>query len=120
MRIQINTDRNIQGHENFTTKISEQVESALSRFSEHITRVELHLSDENGFKFGENDKQCMIEARLEHHKPMAVTHQSDTLDKAIEGAIDKIIKMIENTFDRLHDLERKRTDPVRVSKELIL
>ena len=114
MQIQINTDRNIKGHETFISKISEQVESALSRFSEHITRLEVHLSDANGVKFGENDKQCMIEARLENRKPIAVTHQADTLDKAIDGALVKLVKMLESTLDRLHDLERKRTDPVRI------
>ena len=111
MQIQINTDRNIKGHETFTSQVSNEVERALHRFSKHITRVEIHLSDENGIKTGENDKKCILEARLEGRKPIAVTHQAETLDLAIAGATEKMIKMIESTLDRLHDLQRNRTDP---------
>ena len=111
MQIQINTDRHIHGHETFTSKVSSEVESALSRFSNHITRLEVHLSDENGDKSGQDDKRCVMEARIEGRKPIAVTHQAETLDKAIEGAIDKLIRMIENTLDRQHDQLRSRTDP---------
>ena len=41
------------------------VRGALDRFSEQITRVEVHLSDENSDKkFGTDDKRCLLEARL--------------------------------------------------------
>ncbi len=118
MHIQINTDRNINGHEIFITKISSEIESSLSRFSKHITRLEIHLSDENGDKSGQDDKRCVIEARLERRQPIAVTHQADTLDKAIEGAVAKLIKLIENTLDRLHDQQRIRIDPMKGPQRL--
>ncbi len=118
MQIQINTDRNIKGHETFTSKISGEVESALSRFSKHITRLEVHLSDENGEKKGLDDKRCVIEARLERRQPIAVTHQADTLDKAVEGAVAKVIKLIENTLDRLQDQQRSRIDPPKGPQRL--
>ena len=111
MQIQINTDHNIGGHQALTASVSGSVESALSRFSGHITRVEVHLSDENGRKGGQSDKRCMMEARLESRQPIAVTHQATTLDQAIDGAADKLIRLIENTLGRLHDQENKRTDP---------
>ena len=56
----------------------------MSRISDHITRVEVHLSDENGDKDGQNDMRCMMEARLEGRQPIAVTHQAATLDEAVE------------------------------------
>jgi len=37
------------------------VESALSHLSDHITRVEVHLSDESSHKTSQNDKRCMME-----------------------------------------------------------
>ena len=52
MQIKINTDRNIEGHEALVAQVSGVVESALSRISDHITRVEVHLSDENSNKKG--------------------------------------------------------------------
>ena len=74
MQVQINTDHNIEGREVLTTQVRGVVEGALTRFSDHITRVEVHLSDENSHKGGQNDKRCMLEARLERRRPVAVTH----------------------------------------------
>lgn len=112
MQIQINTDHNIEGHEALVTRVSGVIENALSRFSDHITRVEVHLSDENSDKKdGYDDMRCMIEARLEGRQPIAVTHQATTVDEAVDGAADKLANMIESTLGRLHDQELRRTDP---------
>ena len=43
MQIQINTDRNVQDSDTFSSHVKSIVEEALSRFSEHI-RIEVHLS----------------------------------------------------------------------------
>ena len=83
MQIQVNTDHSIEGHEALAAQVSGVVESALSRFGDHITRVEVHLSDESSHKRGHNDKRCMMEARLEGHQPSALTHQAATLDQAV-------------------------------------
>ena len=112
MQIQINTDRNIEGGENLAAQIRAVVESALSRFSDRITRVELHLSDENSNKKGGSDDiRCLMEARLEGRKPVAVTHQAATVDQAVEGAADKLTSLINSTLGRLHDQTIRRTDP---------
>ena len=103
MQIQINTDHNIEGYEALAKYVRGVVESALSRFSEQITRVEVHVSDENGHKGGQNDKRCVMEARLEHHQPLAVTHHSATVGEAVNGASDKLIHSIESTLGRLRD-----------------
>ena len=104
MQILLNTDRNIEGHEALATRVSEEVESALKRFSDRITRVEVHLSDENSDKKGGNDDmRCVMEARLEGRQPVAVTHHAATVDQAIDGAADKLASSIESTLGRLHD-----------------
>ena len=112
MQIQINTDHNIEGHQALTDHISSVIENALSRFSDHITRVEVHLSDENSDKkSGIDDMRCMMEARLEGRQPIAVTYQATTLDQAVDGAADKLVHLIEKTLGREHDQESHRTDP---------
>jgi ribosome-associated translation inhibitor RaiA len=111
MQIQINTDHNIEGHEALVAQVSGVVENALSRISDHITRVEVHLSDENSDKGGKNEKRCVMEARLERRQPVAVTHQAETLDQAVDGAADKLARLIESTLGRLHDQASRRTDP---------
>ncbi|MGB5062981.1 MAG: HPF/RaiA family ribosome-associated protein [Candidatus Competibacter sp.] len=111
MQIQINTDRNIEGHEALAARVSGVVESTLRRISDHITRVEVHLSDENSDKKGgDNHMRCLMEARLQGRQPVAVTHQATTLDQAVNGAADKLIRLIESTLGRLHDHKGRRTE----------
>jgi ribosome-associated translation inhibitor RaiA len=111
VQIQINTDRNIEGHEALAAQVSDVVERALSRISDYITRVEIHLSDENSNKKGGNDMHCAMEARLKGHQPIAVTHQAATLDQAVDGATDKLTRLIGSTLGRLRDQNSRRTDP---------
>jgi hypothetical protein len=111
MQVQINTDHNIEGHEALSAHVSGIVEHALSRISDHITRVEVYLSDENGDKNSPNDKRCVMEARLEGRQPVAVTHQAAILDQAVEGAAHKLTRLIESTLGRLHDQASRRTGP---------
>jgi len=111
MQIQINTDHNIKGHEALAAQVRGVVESALSHLSDHITRVEVHLSDESSHKTSQNDKRCMMEARLEGRQPIAVTHRAATLDQAVDGAADKLTRLIESTLGQLRDQKSRRTDP---------
>ena len=103
MHIQINTDSNIEGREKLTAHVRSVVESALNRFRDRITRVQVHLSDQNGDKSGQNDKRCMIEARLKGRQPTVVTHDAATLDQAVDGAADRIQRSIESALGRLQD-----------------
>ncbi|MGA9828885.1 MAG: HPF/RaiA family ribosome-associated protein, partial [Rhodanobacteraceae bacterium] len=84
------------------------VGNALGRFSNHITRVEVHLTDENANKSGEHDKRCVMEARFEGRQPIAVTDHAATLDKAIHGAIHKLTSLIESTLGRAAHSDEKR------------
>jgi len=111
MQVLVNTDHNIQGHEALAAQVSEVVDNALNRVSDHITRVEVHLDDENGDKHGPNDKRCVMEARLEGRQPIAVTHRAATLDQAVDGAADKLTRLIESTLGRRRHEEAHRTDP---------
>jgi len=100
MQIQINTDHHIEGHEALAAWATGEVKTALSHFSDRITRVEVHLSDENGLKSGQNDKRCVMEAHLKGHQPMAVTHHADTLYRSVTGAAEKLVRLIESTLGR--------------------
>ncbi|MEP6536090.1 MAG: HPF/RaiA family ribosome-associated protein [Bryobacteraceae bacterium] len=111
MLIQINTDHNIEGREALANHFRGVVESALSLVNDHITRVEVHLSDENGNKSGPSDQRCLIEARLEGRPPVVVTHHAGTVDEAVNGASAKMARTIESTLGRLRDQKNKRTDP---------
>ncbi len=103
MKIQINADHTIEGHEVMARHAETVVENTLGHLSDHVSRIEVHLSDENGEKSGGHDKRCMMEARPEGHQPVAVTHEAETLHQAIEGAAHKLKHALDHTLGRLHD-----------------
>ena len=90
MIIQLNSDNNLVLHEEYRNKLNGLLTDELSRFSDSISRLEVHLSDENGAKAGVNDKRCMIEAREEGKQPISVSEVGETYDTAVSGAIYKI------------------------------
>ncbi|MEO7107874.1 MAG: HPF/RaiA family ribosome-associated protein [Rhodoferax sp.] len=100
MQIQVNTDHNIEGHAAMTTWATSEVHNAVNRFAEHITRIEVHLSDENGSKNGPRDMRCLIEARHEGRPPVAVTEHADNLHQAVTGAAHKLARLMESSLGR--------------------
>lgn len=120
MQIQINTDHHIAGHEALAAHVRSIVEHALSHLTDHLTRVEVHLSDENGpaksHKTGQSDKRCLLEARLANYQPLAVTAHAATVHQSVDAAADKLARMIESTLGRLHD-HKHRHDAETPSEE---
>lgn len=119
MKVQISTDGNIRGHHQMTDQFMGSVEDALSRISDRVTRVEVHLSDVGGHgrSRGGNDMRCMMEARLEGRSPIAVAHKAAILDLAVEGAAEKLARMIERTLGKLNAQKRQRTEPPESPEE---
>jgi ribosome-associated translation inhibitor RaiA len=110
MNIQINTGHNIQGNKTLIAKFSSTIKSALIRMSDHITKVEVHLKDEDGDKKGKNDKRCLIEAHLKGRQPIVVTDHADTLNQALDGAIEKLISVIESIRGRQRNQWNRKTE----------
>ena len=109
MKIQVNTDTHIDGHERLATHVSATIEHALKRFTDHVTRVEVHLSDENGDKTGPLDQRCMLEVRLEGRQPVAVTEHANTQEQAVSGATQKMLRLLDSTLGRLNDHRDRAT-----------
>jgi len=114
MKIQLNTDDQVDGSEALAAQVSATIEQATKRFSEHVTRVEVHLSDENTGKSGLHDQRCMLEARLEGRQPVAVTDQAATLEQAVHGAAQKLANLLDSTLGRLND-HREKTSGLPLS-----
>lgn len=90
MIIQLHAGRSLNIHEEYALKLNGLVSRELDRFTELLTRVELHLSDENAQRKTKEDKKCTIEAKLKSKHPVAVSDHGDTYDNAISGAIHKL------------------------------
>lgn len=103
MKIQFNTDKSIDGDERQKDYFSEQIAEELVRYLSHISRIEVHVSDENGQKEGLKDIRCLLEARLEGRKPIAVSDQANTIELAVSGALDKLKASLETILGRLQN-----------------
>jgi len=102
MQIQVNTDRHLDGSAELIAQVETTLNSALSRFSSRITRVEVHLSDENGSqKGGSSDKRCVLEARLTGMKPIKVSADGSSHEQALNDAASNLAKLLGRTLDRL-------------------
>ena len=104
MQILINSDHNIKGGESANETVQSIVETAVDRFADRITRIEVHLSDTNGPKHGERSKRCVMEARIGGMRPLAVAHEAPNLLSAVEGAADKLKRSLEHAIARREHL----------------
>ena len=109
--MQFNTDESIVGREALGRHAEEVARKVLDRFSNEVTRVEIHLSDSNGQKAGENDKRCLMEARVAGRQPIAVTNQANTLHQAIDGAAQKMKRSLDSALGKLGDHKRTSSTP---------
>ncbi|WP_025761232.1 HPF/RaiA family ribosome-associated protein [Dyadobacter tibetensis] len=101
MTIQINTDKSLSVHAEYSDKLEGILSKELSRFADHITRLEVHLSDENGEKGGVKDKKCLLEARVKGRQPMVVSELGDTYDQSVIGATNKLKSSLTTLFGKL-------------------
>ena len=101
MLVHLVTDNHIHGTKHLADHVEELVKASLDRFGTQITRVEVHLHDDNGSKHGDHDKRCTLEARLAGIDPMSAHHTAATIDESIHGALDKLEKMIDKHIDKL-------------------
>ena len=96
MQIQINTDKNISGQDALAQSVEDVLRSDLNRFSDQITRIEVHLSDENSSaKSGMTDKRCLLEVRLAGERPIAISEQAETIGEAVTSASLQVVNLLE-------------------------
>ncbi len=99
MQFLLNTDHNLNGSESLLSRLEADVENALERHLSRITRIEMHLGDENAGKSGV-DKRCQIEARLAGAAPVSVHHVAETVRQAVDGALGKMDRALEHRIGK--------------------
>jgi hypothetical protein len=100
MQIQINADNHLENSAARDKWASGVVHSAMNHFADQVTRVEVHLSDENAGKGGAAVVRCKMEARINGRPPIAVTHDAPSLDPAVNGAAEKLVRATEHAMGR--------------------
>ena len=100
MTIQFNSAHNVRANEELKAPIKALLYEKLNRFSNNITRLDVHLSDENGNKEGGNDKRCLLEAHREGAIPQVAKNYANTYELAAEGAADKLKASLNSAHGR--------------------
>ncbi|VTU24041.1 hypothetical protein SRS16CHR_03373 [Variovorax sp. SRS16] len=103
MQIQVNTSNGIENKDALERWADGEIRQTLGRFAADVTRVEIHLSDENHDASGGGARRCVMEARLVHHQPVAVTQHAPNLDEAFRGASDKLKRALDSALGRLNN-----------------
>ncbi|MGE8477325.1 MAG: HPF/RaiA family ribosome-associated protein [Pseudomonas shirazensis] len=101
MQIQVNSSNQIDGSIRLEEWVRSTLESSLERYEDDLTRIEVHLRDENGAKPGPHDKRCQMEARPKGHQPISVSHTATSLEQAVEGATTKLDHALDHLFGKL-------------------
>ena len=100
MQFQFNSDSSVMGTENVAERIEVVVRQKVARFEDRLTRLEVHVSDENARKGGNDDKTCMIEARPRSGKPIGVTAHAADVDSAARRAASTLAERLERIFGK--------------------
>lgn len=103
MQIHVNTANNVEGREALNRHIEDTVRERLSRFEGRLTRVEVHIGDENGARVSGDDKRCVVEARPAGLGPVTVSEHAGSIDQATNAALGKMVSALDRTFGKLSD-----------------
>ena len=113
MLVQVNTSNGIENKEALELWANDFLKSALARFANEITTIEVQLTDESKGKGGAADKRCMMEARLTGHEPVAVKNFAETQDEAFRGAAQRLERALEHTLGKLDRHQHRGRETIR-------
>jgi ribosomal subunit interface protein len=86
-------------------RVHEAARKQLGRFAERLTRLEVHISDNNAGKSGPDDKRVLVEARPRSMDPVVADATGDDLYATIDAAAAKMRRLLDRHFDK-HDERR--------------
>jgi ribosomal subunit interface protein len=101
MNIQFNTGNNIDGSDRQRDYFSTLISEDLKRYDSQMTRLEVHLSDQDNSQHEKSEIKCTLEARLKNLNPIVVTNHGNSHEEAIKGATQKLKKSLDTVTGRL-------------------
>jgi hypothetical protein len=108
MKITINHDRHIEAHADQVQLWQSEITASLERFADWLTRVEVHLSDENSqAKGGPDDIRCLMEARPAGQQPVSIEVREETADQAIREGIKTLERRLDTIVEKARTEKRK-------------
>ena len=108
MQVLINSDNQVDLREDLVQRWQGDIAESLKRFDNWITRVEVHLTDENSHtKGGLNDIRCLLEARPADRQPVSVEVRGATAELALADGIDTLSRRLGTILDKTRTQKRK-------------
>jgi ribosomal subunit interface protein len=80
--------------------VERSLTDVLKHHAERLTRIEVHLKDQNGSSKNGVDKRCLLEARPRGMDPLAVDHEAAEFREAVHQAVQKLDRALQHRFDR--------------------
>lgn len=100
MKVLLNTGRHVEAGPELRQQVQDAVDAGLERFSDRLTRVEVHISDQNADRSGSSDLRCAMQARPSGRLPVGVSHDAATAVEACSGAVEKLVNLLSTAFGR--------------------
>lgn len=100
MLVQVNFG-DVQHSEAVVSWAEARIRSHLGHLTEKLTRVEVHLRDDNSSaKSAPDDKRCVMEARIAGRRPLAVEHSGSDMYQVIDEAAGKLSRAVRKDAER--------------------
>src|SRR5215469_2085319 len=100
MKILVNSDSSIAMDARLAKYIVGEGSELLDRFSDRLTRVEIHVSDIDRGKTGKVDKRCLVEVRPTRMKPLVASAQTKDMKTAVNQAMRKMVRALNTTLGK--------------------
>ncbi|MGH8852668.1 MAG: HPF/RaiA family ribosome-associated protein, partial [Telluria sp.] len=95
-------------HQGLDEHVQSVVQGSIGRFGEQVTRVDVHLSNENKEKQADGGNNCMMEARVSGYQPIVVNEHSADLHQSVKNAGAKLARALDSALGRLQDKDRNK------------
>ena len=100
MKILVNSDSSIAMDAKLAKNIVGEAAEILDRFSDRLTRVEIHLSDIDRGKTGKVDKRCLVEVRAARMEPLVASAQTKEVETSVNQAMRKILRGLNTSLGK--------------------
>ena len=110
MKIDITTQQ-VELNKNVSDRVLRRLQFALSKFGHSIRRVQVHFSDLNGPKGG-NDKKCSIKVKLITTGEVIVHGVGEDIATALSYSVERVGRAVKR------ELERRREVLIRINRRL--
>ncbi len=109
MQVMINSNNYVDVHQESIQQWQAEIAASLDRFSNWITRIEVHLTDENSdTKGGGDDIRCLMEARPASQQPVSIEVRTASVEQALQQGTSTLERRLANLLDKARTEQRKR------------